>query len=97
MSGSGNPMFGKCGNSNVLYKTIWYNNGLINKRFKKDNCPQGWKPGRLNFGEKYKGDGNPAFGRKWVYNPTTKERKYIKKNEVDFYLANGFVLKYVRK
>ena len=95
-TGSGNGMFGIRGDKNSLYKTKWYNNGIINKRFKPDKWQPGWELGRLNFKGRYLGKGNPAFGKKWIFNPKTKERKYIKENELNFYLDNGFILKYVR-
>lgn len=37
------------------------------------------------------GKKNPAFGRKWMYNPNTKEKVYSKKEDVQKYLAIGFV------
>lgn len=55
-----NPMFGvprpdvaarnkeNCPSKN----TKWYNNGEIDKRFRPDNVPEGYVPGRLNMGRK---------------------------------------------
>ena len=37
------------------------------------------------------GKNNPAFGRKWMYNPITKEKVYPKKDDVQIYLDKGFI------
>jgi len=33
-----------------------------------------------------KGENNPCYGRKWMYNPTTKDKIYPKKEECQKYL-----------
>lgn len=40
----------------------------------------------------FKGSGNPAYGRKWMYDPKTNKRKYVKADEVEYYLSIGYVI-----
>ena len=39
-----------------------------------------------------KGKNNPAYGRKWMYDPKTNKRKYVKADEVEYYLSIGYVI-----
>ena len=38
-----------------------------------------------------KGENNPCYGRKWMYNPTTKDKIYPKKEECQKYLEQGYI------
>lgn len=37
------------------------------------------------------GSGNPQYGKCWINNPTTKKNKMIHPNELDEYLADGWI------
>lgn len=39
-----------------------------------------------------KGKNNPAYGKKWMYDPKTNKRKYVKADEVEYYLSIGYVI-----
>lgn len=92
--GTKNPMFGRKKEKNKIYGKKWYTNGKETKRFYENEQPIGWKLGRHNFIAE--GKNNSAYGRKWIYNPKTKDRKYVKKEELEKYLLNGYIEKFVR-
>jgi hypothetical protein len=61
--GKENPMFGRkrpdlslrnVVDSSPVKGTKWYNNGVIDKRFKPDQAPEGFKLGRLKISSGYK-------------------------------------------
>lgn len=45
----------------------------------------------------HRGTGNPNFGKKWMYNPDTKESKPIPKNQVKQLLTSGWKLGRISK
>lgn len=65
--------------------SIWINNGKVNKRISKDEkISLGWKHGRTKFSR----TNRDLLGKRWCYNPTTKEMRFILKEEP---LPEGFV------
>lgn len=44
------------------------------------------------YSKRTQGKRNPAYGRKWIYNPTTNDRVYVKENEVKNYKNLGYVI-----
>ena len=90
-SGKGNGMFGKKMKDIMgedAYNKMRQNqyNSVLNRSANK----------RQEIHDKYskrtQGKGNPAYGRKWMYNPSTNERIYVKGNEVEKYKKLGYVI-----
>ena len=62
----------------------------------KRYCPSKWyeycriqtaKAASLN----QSGSGNSQYGKRWIYNPTTKEVKHINLNELEYFLQKGWI------
>lgn len=56
----------------------------------------GWKIGKSpslkeKLKEKTKGKNNPAYGGRWMYHPTTNDKKFVKGNLIQDFLAKGYV------
>lgn len=65
--------------------SIWINDGTKNRRISnKEIIPNGWKRGRLKFSR----TNADLLGKRWCYNPETKEKRFIAK---DMELPEGFV------
>ena len=45
-----------------------------------------YKQWKEKLSNKNNGENNPCYGRKWMYNPTTKDKIYPKKEECQKYL-----------
>jgi len=70
----------------IVSNTMWINNGVINKRIKKEDVPAGWFIGRIqngNIGDKNLGkrnDGNNTKG-KVIYNNGIRHAYYFKNQQ----------------
>ena len=50
-----------------------------------------YKQWKEKLSNKNNGENNPCYGRKWMYNPTTKDKIYPKKEECQKYLEQGYI------
>jgi hypothetical protein len=80
----------KRGKNNPSYGTHWITNGNENKKIKNNELiPNEWKLGRMVNNVKI-GKNSPAFDRHWIYKEELKKCKFIKKEELNYYVNNGW-------
>lgn len=82
-SGSKNPRYGK--------KMSVEEKRHLSEMLSGEKHPMYGKK-RPEHSQKMMGKNNPAFGRRWMYNPITKEKIYSKKEDIQKYLDLGFIL-----
>lgn len=81
-SGSKNPRYGK--------KLSKEEKQHLSKMLSGEKHPLYGKK-RPEHSKKMSGKNNPAFGRKWMYNPITNEKVYSKKDDIQKYLNLGYI------
>ena len=52
----------------------------------------GWKLSNLEMRKLNVDKNNQAYGKKWIYNPNTKETLFVKLSDIDKYFHLGFIL-----
>lgn len=67
------------------------------KEFINSHILRGKANGMYGKGHLISGENNGAYNKKWIFNPLTKEQKYISKDIIDQYLENGWKLGLLRK
>ena len=89
------------GEKNSQYGTCWINNGIENKKIKKDDVNaflnNGWVMGRIISAEikKKMRDSIKNFGGSntiWISNDNLQKSTYIKKEKLNEYLNNGWIV-----
>ena len=88
------------GQNNPMYGDFEHTKGFRaeNVRRKGKTLEQIWGIDKANtikerISVSVKGQNNPCFGRKWMYNPITKDKVYVLTDDVERYKALGYVNK----
>ena len=67
-------------------------NPMYGESIKDHMTKEEWEIWYAKIKKHNQGTSNPAYGRKWIYNPVLNKRKYVKSEEVESYLKIGWVL-----
>ena len=67
-------------------------NPMYGESIKDHMTKEEWKNWHAKIKKHNQGISNPAYGRKWIYNPILNRRKYVKAEELENYLRNGWIL-----